>query len=259
MASADQDPYYLAEQEVASSVRGLMSLHEKWKNLIFNTNTYTDKEFRWASRELRKLIATLTENIDDIHDTIKICEKFPAKYNISTDEIEKRKSFVRDVRAKINEVNRDFEDPQYNRKIEDDKSKELLSNERRTNIEKSSRFEGLRRAHEEDNNDFLRENAQMQQKLIQQQDEGFDMLHEQVRDLGEMSKVMESELKLEAGILDRLEHRAMKSSATLASVMRKLDRFMEQTSSKLQWTIIAILAIIFIILVVLSTTILKKA
>ncbi|KAN0000584.1 hypothetical protein ACTFIZ_001044 [Dictyostelium cf. discoideum] len=257
MASPDQDPYYLAEQDIASSVRGIMTTHEKWKQLLFNTNTYTNKEFKWYNKEIRKVLAVIEEDIGDILEAIGTIEKFPGRYVLAPGELDRRKLFANDVKIKINEIKEDLQSPRALAKIEEDKQNELLSSEKRNMIERGGKFEGLRRAHDEDNRDFLREQAGYQRELMNRQDEGLDQMKDDVQILGEMGKAMHSELKIQEGLLDSLHDRAAKSSETLGSVMRKLDRFMESTSSKLQWTIIAILGIIFVGLVVLTTMIKK--
>ncbi|KYQ96864.1 putative syntaxin 10 [Tieghemostelium lacteum] len=255
---AEPDPYYLAEQTIQSSVRGLVVLHEQWKKLLISHNTYTSKDYKWAYKELIKLINALTDDINDVNDSIDVVEKFPSKFNLTGNEIEQRKIFVRGVKAKLDEVQSDLNDPMCKRKIEDDKSKELLSSEKKNMVQYNSRHDALRRAHEEDNNDFLRDQHGAHQMLLNKQDEHLDDLIGDVKILGDMSKNMKNEIELQAGILDRLTYRVEQSSATMASVMRKLDRFMTSTKSTTQWIIIAVLGIIFIILVVLSSTILKK-
>ncbi|EGC37988.1 hypothetical protein DICPUDRAFT_93942 [Dictyostelium purpureum] len=257
MASPDQDPYYLAENNIASAARGLEGLYEKWNSLVFETNTYTNKEFKWTRKEMKKVLQDIEDDLSDIEEVIGTIEKFPGRYHLLPGELQRRKSFANDVRTQINRIKSSLNDPSILRKIEDDKTKELLTADRINQIEKTSRFDGLKRAHEEDNRDYVRDNHQFQQQLYQQQDQGLDEMHTNLIDLKEMGENMHTELKVQAGILDRLHERAENSSALLGSVMRKLDRFMETTSSKLQWTIIAILGVIFIALVLLTTMVKK--
>eukprot|EP01132_Coremiostelium_polycephalum_P005609 gene5609-6981_t len=258
IANESQDPYYIAQQTIESSVRALSSSFDKWKSLVHTTNTHVDREFKWASRDLRRGIKNLDVDISDIEDSISVVEKFPNRFPLGPNELEKRKQFVNQVKQTLEFVKQEMNNPDVIQKIEADKRQELMEFERRQNIEQSSRMSGMHRAAEDFNNEFLRDQVSQQQALIAKQDEGLDQLGEEIQTLGAISKDMDSEIKLHTGLLDKLDMRVTNSSTALASLMRKLDRFMESTSSKTQWIMIAVLAVIFILLVVLSSTILKK-
>ncbi|EGG22535.1 putative syntaxin 10 [Cavenderia fasciculata] len=253
-----QDPFYMVQADVQSSLRLLTNDHTRWKQLLLETNTATNDEFKWTTKELKKRVRRHEETLRDLSNSNIVAEKFREKYLLTFDEIESRKRFVREANATLDIIKQDFNSPTTHQKIESDKQKELLYSEKRMNIEQDSRYSGLQRAVEEDNNDYLRDNMMMQQRYYEDQDQGLDILSQNVMELGEMTKVMETEIKSQGNILDRLGERAAKSQGALGSMMRRLDRFMTQTSSKVQWTLIAILGVIFLILVIISTTILKK-
>ncbi|EFA81010.1 putative syntaxin 10 [Heterostelium album PN500] len=252
-----QDPYYFGQSNIQQSIKGLQALHQRWQALL-DTNTFKNEEFRWSQNELKRILNDVEADINDLMDSILVVEKFPDRFNIDMMEIEKRKRFIRESRAAVDDVKRDMSSQQVTAKIERDKQNELLNTERRQNMQRESKYSGINRAYEEDTNEFLRENMQIQQEYFNNQDQELEELAQGVAIIGEMGHAMKNEAEIQGNILDRLGDRAAKSQGALGGVMRRLDKLMEATSSKVQWLMIGILAAIFVILVVISLTILKK-
>ncbi|GAM24091.1 hypothetical protein SAMD00019534_072660 [Acytostelium subglobosum LB1] len=253
-----QDPYYYGQSKIQSSIVGLTSLHERWRKLLHDTNTFRNEEFRWCQQELKKVLKDIDDDIKDLYDSIIVVEKFPDRFRLSQAEIETRKRFIRDSKATVDGVVNDMTSPEVAGKIEQDKRAELLFSEKKQNMQRESKYSGIQRAVEEDNNEFLRGNVRIQEDMIREQDAGLEQLGERVGILGEMGKTMSSELKSQGSILDRLGDRAANSQNALGSVMRRLDRLMENTSSKVQWIMIGILAVIFVVLVIITSQLFKK-
>eukprot|EP01133_Synstelium_polycarpum_P020811 gene20811-24996_t len=153
-------------------------------------------EFKWSFKELKNVLRDVELDLKDLADSIIVVEKFPERFgNISPQELESRKRFIRETKDTIDGVKADINSQQTNQKLEQDKRSELLLTERKHNIERGSKYDGIRRAVDEDNQDFLRENMQQQQQLFAQQDQGLDVIREDVVILGNMVNTMGEEIK----------------------------------------------------------------
>eukprot|EP01133_Synstelium_polycarpum_P020810 gene20810-24994_t len=167
---------------------------------VVQSNTFKDEEFKWWFKDLRQTLSDVEKDVKDLADSIVVVEKFPEKFgNISQQELDARRRFIKESRTTIDSVKNDITSIQTRQKLEDDKRSELLFTEKRHNIERESKYDGIRRAVDEDNQDFLRDNMQQQQQLFAQQDQGLDQIGEDIGILRNYAEVMNTELVSQAG------------------------------------------------------------
>jgi len=89
-----QDPFYVVKEEVNEALQAVGEIYDKWKDLLENSNTATNNEFKWISNELRTGLKGIESDLGDLEETIKIVERDKTRFRIDDREINNRKSFI---------------------------------------------------------------------------------------------------------------------------------------------------------------------
>ncbi|GAM26381.1 hypothetical protein SAMD00019534_095560, partial [Acytostelium subglobosum LB1] len=220
-----KDPFNIVQEQTQISIEGLASLHQRWSTLLKHSNTYQSKEFQWCQTEINVVIKHINEDIEDLKKTIDVVLANPSRFNVSASELDARKRFIRQATITVEQVSNDIKSPQTITKIEQDKRSSLMPVDQKQH-RNNQQHQVMKQIVEEDNNDFLRNNLQLQQQMMREQDQSLDELSESIKYLGKIGMTMTTELTSQGKILDNLNDRADHSLCNLNSVMRKLDRLM---------------------------------
>jgi len=244
-----QDPFYVVKEEVQQSVNGITTLYDRWQELLKTTNTATNDEFKWTTNQLRTGIKSIEWDLQDLEETIGIVESNRQKFRLEQAEVDSRKKFISETQYIIKKMKEELNNTQTKGKMENDQRSELMKN-KGSSRDVPDRFAALDDAIKNDNDAFIRNQAQVQDQIIRQQDTDLDDLSNVVGVLGQMGTSIHSELEQQSRILDDLEAGVDNTSGRLNAVMRRVNKLLESTSDRVQWCVIVVLVLVLIGLVI---------
>jgi syntaxin 6 len=99
-------------------MNNVSDVHEKWKSLLNNPATVGREEYNLTTSELRNSIRSIEWDLEDLEETIQIVEGNQRKFNLSPDEIESRKNFVKQTKQHLNEIKASVNSPAAQAKLQ---------------------------------------------------------------------------------------------------------------------------------------------
>lgn len=235
-STAVDDPYYTVRDNVQSNVEKTKLKHEKFQDLVMNTNTYNNTEFKELRKSLVKDVRTADKHIRDLKATVDMADRNREKFkHISDTELAQRKRFVDEMLKEIAEVKTNMESQAVRRKMEDDENRAKY-------VEPT--------AIERENANFVREQKGATQQILKDQDVQLTHLGDAVDRLHGVGSTINAELKEQNSKLDDLQRDMEEAESKMTFVMSKLQKLLKTKDGCQIWTIV-ILAVVLIILVAL--------
>ncbi|KAM9978631.1 hypothetical protein ACTFIY_012381 [Dictyostelium cf. discoideum] len=233
--SQNIDPFYLMEKSVSESIINIKKIYNKWYSLLNETNTFSNKEFKFYTKEINKMINDIEIDLNDISSSIKIIEnnnKNEKFKNIPKKEIQ-RNQFLKESTNEINNIKIKLSNEEVIKKINNDKLKNQEFNNKNynnniNNNNKSNNYTNyIKHQNEIKDTEFLNEQIEYKKSLMDKQDKELGYLLGDVKTMHEISLEIQKELEIQNIILGNLNDRADQSLFSINSVMRQLDRFKE--------------------------------
>lgn len=248
-----QDPFYVVKEEVQQSVNGITTLYDRWQELLKTTNTATNDEFKWTTNQLRTGIKSIEWDLQDLEETIGIVENNRQKFRLEQSEVDSRKKFISETQYIIKKMKEELNATQTKGKMDNDNRDTLMNKPGKGSSRDPSndRFAALDDAIKNDNDSFIRNQGQLQDQIIRQQDTDLDDLSNVVGVLGQMGTSIHSELEQHSRILDDLDAGVDNTSGRLNAVMRRVNKLLESTSDRVQWCLIIVLTLVLVGLVII--------
>lgn len=248
-----QDPFYVVKEEVQSSVNGITTLYDRWQELLKTTNTATNDEFKWTTNQLRTGIKSIEWDLQDLEETIGIVENNRQKFRLEQSEVDSRKKFISETQYIIKKMKEELNATQTKGKMDNDNRDTLMNKSSKgpRGDMSNDRFAALDDAIRNDNDSFIRNQGQVQDQMIRQQDTDLDDLSNVVGVLGQMGNAIHSELDQHHKILEDLDAGVDNTSGRLNAVMRRVNKLLESTSDRVQWCLIIVLTLVLVGLVII--------
>jgi len=241
-----QDPFYVVKEEVQQSVQGVSALYERWKDLLNNTNTTTNEEFKWTTNELKTGLRSIDWDLTDLEETVGIVESNKAKFQIDETELNSRKQFIQSTKQKIQSIKDDMQSTRTRGKMEKDQ-KDLLMAQKKP-IDKFSKLQDV---YEQDNQNYVDGQLQRQDQIMKVQDEHLDQLGRTVGVLKEMGKTINTELQIHDELITGLDGDITKVDSGLKGAIKRVNTILDSTKDSTQLCIIVVLIIALIALLVI--------
>jgi len=247
-----QDPFYVVKDEVEQSVNGITALYERWQELLKNTNTAQNDEFKWTTNQLRTGIKSVEWDLQDLEETIGIVENNRQRFKLEQSEVDSRKKFISETQYVIRKMKEDLNNAQSKGKMDND-NRDALGIKSKNNVRNDvpDRYSAVDEAIRSDNDAFIRNQGQVQEQIIHSQDQELDELGNVVHTLGEMGSSIQTELEQQGSILSDLEAGVDRTAGRLSAVMRRVNKLLESTSERVQWCLIIVLTLILVGLVII--------
>jgi len=246
MLSATSDPYYVAKEEVDTTIKKVKTMHEEWQKLLQSENTANSRKFQELHAELVGELRQLEFDLQDVTATNELVEKNRAKFHLDDAEITSRKEFVKTSRTAVKSISDSLTSQQALAKMEADKKQVLAS--RQGNNRNDDRQAKVSR----ENESFLDNQRQEQSQILAQQDGQLAELSKSVQRLGDVSRTINVELKEQQQMLEELDEDIEKETEKLNFVMKRVGRLLKTSDNKQLCLIIGlfILAIVLLFLVI---------
>lgn len=263
------DPFNIVKEELKKSVNKTKSLVESYNVLSNDASKDTKNKLL---TDIRTNLKSINWDTQDLEETINIASKNPAKYNLTNNDIENRRNFIKQTRDFVQVTKKfyaiELDDSNLAASTKSNKPSTTQSiNIRIPDVISNSSNKGYFKLEDKDdsddeldtrrtnNNRFNAttggESLQLQQEnLFKEQDKNLDLISNRVSNLKNISQTMQNELEDQAFLLDDLGREMDTADSRMGSVMKKLTKVLHMSSDKRQWTLIGVLigAIIFVFL-----------
>jgi len=244
-----QDPFYVVKEEVQQSVSGITTLYDRWQELLKNSNTSQNDEYKWTVNQLKTGIKSIEWDIQDLEETIGIVEGNRQRFKLDQAEVESRKKFIQETKSTIKKMKDDLNSASAKGKVDNDQRQTLMQN--KPPKDSTDRFAGLQNAYQQDNDRFVNDHQSQQMQIMRQQDDDLEGIAETVTTLGQMGKAINSELSAHAIILDDMGSKVDHTDGRLTATIRRVNKLIESTSDRVQWCLVIVLTLMLIGLVII--------
>jgi len=244
-----QDPFYVVKEEVQQSVIGITTLYDRWQELLKNSNTAQNDEYKWTVNQLKTGIKSIEWDLQDLEETIGIVEGNRQRFKLDQAEVESRKKFIQETKSTIKKMKDDLNSASAKGKIDNDQRNILMQT--RSPKDSTDKFAGLNNALQQDNDRYINDNQSQQMQIMRDQDDVMDGISESVVTLGQMGKAIHSELTSQAIILNEMETKVDHTQGRLTTAIRKINTLIESTSDRVQWCLVIVLTLMLIGLVII--------
>eukprot|EP00762_Andalucia_godoyi_P002384 ANDGO_02800.mRNA.1 Syntaxin-61 len=229
---AAQDPFYLVKDEVESGSQSAKKLYERFQSLVESGNTSGNPEYERISVDLKKQLKTVELDLGDLDEAMTIVESNRVKFNISDDEVKKRKSFIAEKKKMIREMN-DVLLKQTSQK------RNALMGAKGAAGAGAGALGGamtdddrMDRLGVQDNERFVRGEVQRQEQIIRDQDQDLDELHGAVSRISQIGNQIHDELNTQKVMIDELDRNVESTSSRLKANMRKAAKVLKDAQDK---------------------------
>lgn len=244
MSRAEVDPYYSVRDHVQSQIERAKVKYDKFKDMVANTDTSNNPEFKELRKTLVKDLRAVDKDLKGLKEAVETVDKNRAKFvHIKDSELASRKKFVEDAQQSITSIKNGIESTGVRKKMEED---ELRSKRDSYDDANSALITGIN----QENNRFIKDQKVQIHKNIQDQDKAIEQLGTHVDRLGEIGRTINTEVKEQTILLDKLETEIDEASTKMGQVEQALGKLLKTKDSCQIWTVV-ILALILIILVAL--------
>lgn len=244
-----EDPFFVVKGEVQKSMKNVRELHEKWESLLNNPAMVGREEYNLTTSELRNSIRSIEWDLEDLEETIQIVEGNQKKFNLSSEEIESRKTFVRQTKQNLNEIKVSVNSPTAQAKVQASNRQALVGSGSRSGT--SSKYSRLDQDIERSNQDFIEDQYQQQQLMMDSQDDQIQLVGHSVGVLKTMSQRIGDELDEQNVLLDDLGHEVDMTDSRLQQTLQKIEKVLRLSDDKKQTYVLIGLIVILVVIVVL--------
>ncbi|XP_028407811.1 syntaxin-6-like [Dendronephthya gigantea] len=243
-----EDPFFVVKGEVQKSMNNLSELHEKWKSLLNNPAMVGREEYNLTTSELRNNIRSIEWDLEDLEETIQIVEGNQRKFNLGPEEIESRKNFVKQTKQNLDEVKASVNSPAAQAKVQSSNRQALVGSSSKSTSNKYSRLD---QEIERSNQDFIEDQSQQQQLIMESQDDQIQLVGHSVGVLKNMSQRIGDELDEQNVLLDDLGHEVDMTDSRLQQTLQKIEKVLKLADDKKQTYVLIGLIVILVVIVVL--------
>ncbi|KAH7817443.1 Syntaxin 6B [Monocercomonoides exilis] len=236
------DPYYLTKGEIQRTISRLNDAHSRWKQLLADGNfEILDK----ATADLKESIHSFSDDLAYFGQTIDLTEAHSQKYGVSFEEIERRRTFYREVKDQIQAIEESINSSLSKQKMRQIQRNRLIPQEPQISTKK--RFEEEMTAF---NQKYLEEETLQQEQIFRDQDNKLDILHEHAQTLHQVGLEIGNAVDDTTREIEEISENVEKQNRKLGVLNKAMDKIIN-TKDKKKWCLILFLVIVLIILIVI--------
>ncbi|KAG3113431.1 hypothetical protein PI124_g10883 [Phytophthora idaei] len=244
MAAASGDPFYVFKDELESKVSAVNQKHAKWRAILDAKDSPATKELPALTHQIEGAVATAEKSVKFLEETIVMVEANRAKFeHIDAAEIASRKAFVAATRKELQAVSAEISTDAVKARIRKEERK--LMQPARSSSSFRSNLTGQER-----NEQFLEDEAQRQQQIMQEQDMSLAELQTDITRLHGVTVEISSEVKHQNKMLDDLTDDVEEAQERMDFVMGRLSKLLK-TKDKCQLGLILFLVAVLVVMVFL--------
>jgi hypothetical protein len=233
-----EDPFYTVRDNVQAQVDRIKVKHEKFLDIVQNTDTSVGNDYKEIRKSLVKDIKSTDRDIKGLRDAVNMVEQNRSRYvHIKDAELASRKRFVDDMSNSTQEVKNSIESAAVRKKIESDEEKSR----------RNAYDNGGGNVVEQENANFIRNTREQTKIAMENQDIALVSLGTSVDRLGQIGREVNQELKEQNLMLNQLDSDLDDAGNKMNVVMGSLSKLLKTKDGCQIWTVV----ILFIVLVLL--------
>lgn len=211
------DPFLGAQDDVLSALRTARSLSSSYKRIRSLASSGTSPELIQARQELEASLSELSNDVQDLVDSVRAVEGDPFKFGLDVEEVGRRRQLVKSIGDEVESMREDVQ-------AHEAKGGKGTDRSNGSNLPAPSEFDDYGngdRGREEDD-DYGAFEQQRQVEMMHDQDEQLDGVYKTVGNLRAQADTMGRELEEQAGMLDDVDNVADRVGGKLKNGIKKV-------------------------------------
>lgn len=233
-----EDPFQSVQKEVQESWDAIFAEFQRWAK----TSAQDAVSALPAREALENKLHTLDWDISDLQEAVRIAREDPTKFRLTPSQLSSRENFVLQMTQNVHQLQATLAASGGN----DDLNREVLL----SGVAENPRQVEAREANE----NFINDEMQHQELIMEQQDEDLDHLASAVERIGLMGHEMHQEFAEQGLLLDGLGDDMDNTRTRMSAVREKLDRFIADAGPKQFCTIVGLSITLLVLTVLVATT-----
>eukprot|EP01083_Nonionella_stella_P043132 116417_1 len=232
-ANKSNDPYYSQKNGIQQSVERFTTDFDTWHDMLENTNTHQNQKFKQLTDSLKAQYKQINRSLKELSKANN-----SASNAISSQELNERKSFVKDMKTVITECRGTMQSDKTRDIIQqhkEEKAKAMKENPQQ-------RFSRMR------NDESIADHKEVQRQEYKEQDVILTDMHDTLKRLGVHANTINVEIESQTQLLDEVDEEMTITGDRLSRLTNKLDTLMGHSNTK-KILLIVILVIILIVLI----------
>mmetsp|Transcript_25421 Transcript_25421/g.33188 ORF Transcript_25421/g.33188 Transcript_25421/m.33188 type:complete len:263 (+) Transcript_25421:86-874(+) len=244
LMASSSDPFYVVKDEIQAKIEYSRVRHTRFQDLLQNTNTATNSEFRDIRKALIRELASAEKKLSNLNLTVEAVEGNREQFShIDDAELSERKAFIIETKKTIKHIASDIRSDKARKKMEQDERQHMARSQPESNL-------GAKTAFQSQNTDYVLDQRARAQVTLKQQDEELEEIGMAVDRVGDMAGNIKDELESQKVMLNSLETDMDDTTTRLNTVMGHLGKLLK-TKDRCQLMSIIILTITLAVLVIL--------
>ncbi|KAL1520273.1 hypothetical protein AB1Y20_023741 [Prymnesium parvum] len=254
MAGAS-DPFEVVQEEARHSLLEVSAQLRRWHELRSSGSSSDAAEASRLRASISRSLAELRLDLSDLHSTVDIAARDPAKYGLKPHEVASRRKFVAEAQAEAQRAQAELEGEGSGAKGE---AKGAAKGERQGLLgascsSSSSPAEpaepmGKSWAVRKENHAMVAAQQQQQQEQLELQDVELAGLGETVDRLGQMGRSMNEELKAQGRAFDEFTQEVESTRERMRSAVGVMNKMMKNKDRGKFCVIIFLTVVLFILM-----------
>ncbi|USP72999.1 hypothetical protein yc1106_00273 [Curvularia clavata] len=203
-----EDPFLQVQADVLSALENARPLFKSYLRIRSSASSATSPELREARGELEQTLQDLSQDLEDMVESVKVVENDPYRFGLEIDEVERRRKLVKDVGYEIENMRDELQQTVQHAK---NKGKSTANGDM---LPDPDSFE------EEDTYAALEHERQME--MMHEQDEALDGVFRTVGNLRQQADDMGRELEEQGELLTDVDNVADRVGGKLQTGLKKV-------------------------------------
>ncbi|KAL1799095.1 hypothetical protein ACET3X_003132 [Alternaria dauci] len=224
----DEDPFLQVQADVLSALNTARPLFKSYLRIRSSASSANSPELREARSELEQTLQDLSQDLEDLVESVKAVEHDPYRFGLEIDEVERRRTLVKDVGYEIENMREELQQTVQHAK---------------DNLPDPDSFE------DEDNYAAFEQERQLE--MMHEQDEALDGVFRTVGNLRQQADDMGRELEEQGELLADVDNVADRVGGKLQTGLKKVGWVIKQNEDSWSSCCIGVLIFVLILLLVL--------
>lgn len=220
-----QDPFHSAQGDLQDLLAQCRPLLQSYLRIRSSASSANSPELVEARHELESTLTDLTQDLQDLVDSVKAVEGDPTRYGLSVSEVGRRKKLVGDVANEVEDMHR-----QLNSTVQ-------IADARRQSLAHPDSFaagaeDGDPLADQDGDDGYGEWEEQRQMEMMHEQDNALDGVFQTVGNLRLQADTMGRELEEQAEMLEETENITDRVTGKVAKGMKGVRHMIERNEGE---------------------------
>ncbi|KAF2647535.1 hypothetical protein K491DRAFT_614450 [Lophiostoma macrostomum CBS 122681] len=235
--SNDEDPFLQVQADVLSALNTTRPLFASYLRIRSSASSPNSPELREARSELESTLQELSQDLEDLIESVKAVEHDPYRFGLEIDEVERRRQLVKEVGDEVENMREELLHTVHNAQ---NKGKGAANGDA---LPDPDSFE--------DDDQYAAFEQERQMEMMHEQDEALDGVFQTVGNLRQQADDMGRELEEQGELLNDVDQVADRVGGKLQTGLKKVGWVIKKNEDRWSSCCIALLIFVLILLLVL--------